>query len=123
MPFVSILSEDATRSVALPLTIPEDGEWFVHILGVEGRLDYGVYRRKMKTIGYLGQLDRLFGVPATTRSWSTINSVVRLLRRDRAVQVSPGPDRSQQRRERPGATQPEPKVLSNFHDGVCDYLQ
>jgi hypothetical protein len=34
----------------------------------------------MKTIGYLGQIDRLFGAPATTRSWSTILSVLRILK-------------------------------------------
>jgi hypothetical protein len=34
----------------------------------------------MKTIGYLGQLDNLFGAPATTRSWTTILSVLRILR-------------------------------------------
>ena len=38
------------------------------------------YRRHMKTIGYLGQIDRLFGAPATTRSWNTILSVLRILK-------------------------------------------
>lgn len=39
-----------------------------------------VYRRQMKTIGDLGQIDRLFGAPATTRSWNTIVSVLRILK-------------------------------------------
>jgi hypothetical protein len=30
-------------------------------------------------IGYLGALDRLFGVPATTRNWNTIAAIVRVL--------------------------------------------
>jgi hypothetical protein len=34
----------------------------------------------MKTIGYLGQIDKLFGVPATTRNWNTIVAIVRLLK-------------------------------------------
>ena len=34
----------------------------------------------MKTIGYLGQLDKLFGVPATTRNWNTIVAIVQLLK-------------------------------------------
>jgi hypothetical protein len=34
----------------------------------------------MKTIGYLGQIDKLFGAPATTRSWNTILSVLRILK-------------------------------------------
>jgi hypothetical protein len=33
----------------------------------------------MKAIGHLGSLDRLFGVPVTTRSWSTISAVARAL--------------------------------------------
>ncbi len=52
----------------------------MRIIGSKNRLVYGVYRRHMKTIGYLGQIDRLFGAPATTRSWSTILSVLRILK-------------------------------------------
>jgi hypothetical protein len=49
-------------------------------MGAKNRFVYGVYRRHMKTIGCLGQIDRLFGAPATTRSWSTIVSVLRVLK-------------------------------------------
>jgi hypothetical protein len=34
----------------------------------------------MRTIGYLGQIDELFGVPATTRSWSTMLSALRIVK-------------------------------------------
>jgi len=78
--FVSILSEAERRTVALPIALPERGEWLVRIIGSKNRLVYGVYRRHMKTIGYLGQIDRLFGSPATTRSWNTILSVLRILK-------------------------------------------
>ena len=81
--FVSILSEAGRRSrVSLPIALPEAGEWLVRIIGSKNRLVYGVYRRHMKTIGYLGQIDRLFGAPATTRSWNTILSVLRILKSD-----------------------------------------
>jgi hypothetical protein len=33
----------------------------------------------MKAIAYLGEIDRLFGVPATTRNWNTIAAVARAL--------------------------------------------
>jgi hypothetical protein len=33
----------------------------------------------MRTIGNLGQLDKLFGVPATTRNWNTVEAIVRVL--------------------------------------------
>jgi len=35
----------------------------------------------MKMIGYLGQIDKLFAAPATTRNWNTILAVVRILKR------------------------------------------
>jgi hypothetical protein len=34
----------------------------------------------MKAIGYLGRLEKLFGVPLTTRNWNTILAVARILR-------------------------------------------
>jgi len=33
----------------------------------------------MKTIRYLGTLDRLFGVPVTTRNWNTITAIAKVL--------------------------------------------
>jgi len=80
VPFVSILSAAGRRRVSLPAALPEGGEWLVRIICAKNRLVYGVYRRHMKTIAYLGQIDRLFGVPATTRSWNTIRTVVRILK-------------------------------------------
>ena len=78
--FVSVLSGAARRRVSLPIDLPAGGEWLVRIMGSKNRLVYGVYRRRMKTIGCLGQIDRLFGAPATTRSWNTIRSVLRILK-------------------------------------------
>ena len=80
--FVSILSATRRRSPSLPTVLPESGEWLVRIIGSKGRLVYGVYRRQMKAIGCLGQIDLLFGAPATTRSWSTILAVLRILKCD-----------------------------------------
>jgi hypothetical protein len=34
----------------------------------------------MKTIGYLGLIDKLFGARATTRNWNTIVAVARILK-------------------------------------------
>lgn len=78
--FVSILSKDGRGKASLPIALPEGGEWFVRIIGSKSRLVFGVYRRHMKTIGYLGQIDELFGARATTRSWNTILSVLRILK-------------------------------------------
>lgn len=81
--FVSILSRAARRKVSLPVALPEGEQWLVRIMGSKNRLVYGEYRRHMKTIGYLGQIDKLFGAPATTRSWSTIRSVLQAARQER----------------------------------------
>jgi len=83
--FVSILSSSGRCRIPLPIAIPDAGEWFVRILGSNDKLVFGVYRRNMKTIGYLGRIDQLFGARATTRSWSTILSVLRVLKSPGAI--------------------------------------
>jgi uncharacterized protein (DUF1697 family) len=78
--FVSILSKAGRATPSLPITLPPEGEWLVRVIGAKNRFVFGVYRRHMKTIGYLGQIDKLFGVPATTRNWNTVLAVVRILK-------------------------------------------
>jgi uncharacterized protein (DUF1697 family) len=80
VPFVSILSRACRSSITFPIAIPESREWFVRVTGSKNRLVYGVYRRRMKTIGYLNQIDEIFGASATTRSWNTILTVLRILK-------------------------------------------
>lgn len=82
--FVSVLSRVPRRAVSLPMSLPASGEWLLRLLARDRRFVFGVYRRQMKAIGHLGQIDRLFGVPATTRSWTTITAVAEVLRRGRA---------------------------------------
>ena len=41
---------------------------------------FGVYRRHMKTISYLGQIDKVLRVPVTTRNWNTIAAVLKILK-------------------------------------------
>jgi len=80
--FVSILSKAHRLRAPLPITFPPDGEWLLRVIAVKKQFVFGVYRRHMKAIGYLAQIDKLFGVPATTRNWNTITSVVRILKGD-----------------------------------------
>jgi uncharacterized protein (DUF1697 family) len=80
VPFVSILSKPNPAKASFPIAIPAGEQWFVRIIGSRNRLLFGVYRRHMRTIGYLGQIDELFGAPVTTRSWSTMLSVLRILK-------------------------------------------
>jgi uncharacterized protein (DUF1697 family) len=78
--FVSILSRAGRVPASIPITLPPQGQWLVRVIGAKNRFVFGEYRRHMKTIGYLGQIDKLFGGPATTRNWNTIVAIVRLLR-------------------------------------------
>lgn len=78
--FVSILSKPGRARASIPITLPPGGEWFLRVIASKNRFVFGVYRRHMKTISYLGQIDKLFGVPATTRNWSTIIAIVRILK-------------------------------------------
>jgi uncharacterized protein (DUF1697 family) len=77
--FVSVLPRAVRRVPALPVTVPAAGDWCVRVLDARGQFVCGVYRRQMRAIGALGTLDALFGQPATTRSWGTIEAVARLL--------------------------------------------
>ena len=78
--FVSILSKAGGVRASLPVAFPSDGEWLVRVIASEGQFVFGVYRRHMKTIGYLGQVDKLYGVPATTRNWNSIMAILRILK-------------------------------------------
>jgi uncharacterized protein (DUF1697 family) len=78
--FVSILSRAGGLRTTLPVSLPPNGEWLVRVIASKNKFVFGMYRRHMKTIGYLGQIDKLFGVPATTRNWNTILALVRILK-------------------------------------------
>ena len=63
----------------MPVSFPPRGKWLLRILAREGRFVFGQYRRHMKVIGYLGAVDRLFGVRGTTRNWNTIAAIARVV--------------------------------------------
>jgi len=78
--FVSILSKAGAVQVSLPVSFPAEGQWLVRVMACEGQFVFGMYRRHMKTIGYLSQIDKLYGAPATTRNWNTIVAILRILK-------------------------------------------
>lgn len=77
--FVSVLSRKPRSTPSTPMSFPANGEWLLRILAREDRFVFGLYRRQMKAISYLGKIDRLFGVPATTRNWNTITAITKVL--------------------------------------------
>jgi uncharacterized protein (DUF1697 family) len=79
--FVSVLAAPPERVPPLPLDLPPQGKWLLRLVACEHPFVFGVYQREMKAIGYLGQLEKIFGVPMTTRSWTTFLAIERILGR------------------------------------------
>jgi uncharacterized protein (DUF1697 family) len=77
--FVSILSKPFSRSSSIPKEFPADGDWLLRIVGCRGRFLFGVYRRHMRTIGYLNRIEKVVGMPVTTRNWNTIATIIKAL--------------------------------------------
>lgn len=77
--FVSFLTNRRGSPLALPISLPQGDAWLVRVIAASGGAVVGEYRRDMKTIGYLGQLDRIFGGAATTRNWNTVGLILRAL--------------------------------------------
>jgi hypothetical protein len=64
----------------MPLVFPSDLRWSLKVLECRDRFVFGLYRREMKSIGYLGRLEKVFGVSVTTRNWNTMMAIGRILR-------------------------------------------
>jgi len=77
--FVSVLSRAPKAPPTLPIVLPSSGAWMLKVLARDRRIVFGVYRRHMKAIGYLGRLDQLFGAPVTTRNVNTIDAIAKVL--------------------------------------------
>ena|SRR5215467_1446633 len=77
--FLSVLSRVPREFPSLPVHLPPSGEWLLQVLARDGQFVVGQYRRHMKTIGYLGTLDRVLGTPVTTRNWNTIGAIIKIL--------------------------------------------
>jgi uncharacterized protein (DUF1697 family) len=108
--FVTVLAKAGAIQVALPVAWPLDGDWLVRVVASEGQFVFGMYRRHMQTIRYLGQVEKLYQGPATTRNWNTIAAVVRILRGDKgrvgAIASRPRPE--------PSGCPPAPRLRRNL---------
>jgi uncharacterized protein (DUF1697 family) len=78
--FVSVLSQRPRVLPSLPLGLPAEGPWLLRILATQNRFVFGMYRRHMKAIRYLGMIDKIFGAPVTTRNWNTFAAIVKVLK-------------------------------------------
>jgi uncharacterized protein (DUF1697 family) len=76
--FASVLHKRPKKFPPLPFCLPSSGEWLLKIVAIRGRFVLGIYRREMKAIGYLGKIEKIFGV-GTVRNWNTILKVLKTL--------------------------------------------
>ncbi len=78
--FVSVLAKRPRVLPGIPLSLPAGDDWLVKIITIRGRFAFGLYRRSMRTITLLSQLEKRLGVPATTRNWNTVRAVLKILK-------------------------------------------
>src|SRR5437667_6098685 len=74
--FVNVLAKQLRTPPPLPLSLPSDDDWLLKIIAIQRRFVLGLYRRQMKAITYLGKVETIFSVAATTRNWNTIPKIV-----------------------------------------------
>ena len=77
--FVSVLEKRRKPPCPVPFQLPAEGRWGLRVLECLDQFVIGVHRREMKAISYLGHLEKVFGVPATTRNWNTMLTIARVL--------------------------------------------
>lgn len=77
--FVSVVTGSTRGVPSKPIRLPPSGQWLVRVIGRQKQFILGEYRRHMKTIGYLGTLDKSFRGRVTTRNWNTIIQIAKVL--------------------------------------------
>ena len=78
--YLSVLEREPLRSPALPLIRPAGSDWQLILLARRGRLVVSVARRVAGAILYPNAVvEDVFGVPATTRGWPTVEAIARRL--------------------------------------------
>jgi uncharacterized protein (DUF1697 family) len=77
---VSVLAGKPKAGVKLPVSAPEGKDWQVQVTSVHGSFVTSVWRRTEGRFLYPNEVvEKLFGVAATTRGWSTIGAIVKAL--------------------------------------------
>ena len=77
---VSVLAATPKSAPKLPASVPEGAEWQVRVTDVQGPFVTSVWRRREGRFVYPNEVvEKLFGVPATTRGWSTIETLRKIV--------------------------------------------
>jgi uncharacterized protein (DUF1697 family) len=78
--FIGILAKRPRVLPVLPFHLPRGANWVVRVLAMRGKFVFGRYRRTMRAIGFLGQLEKHFAVPITIRNWNTFPKLLEMVR-------------------------------------------
>ncbi|HEX4438533.1 MAG TPA: DUF1697 domain-containing protein [Thermoanaerobaculia bacterium] len=77
---VSVLAAKPKGATRLPVAVPDGKDWQVRVTEVDGPFVTSVWRRRAGRLIYPNEVvEKLFGVPATTRGWSTIETLRRIV--------------------------------------------
>jgi hypothetical protein len=78
--YVSILAKRPRTVSGLPIHQPAGDDWQVKIIGVSGRFALSLHRRLGRRLVYPNEVvEKRLGVSATTRNWSTITAICKIL--------------------------------------------
>ena len=83
--FVSVPCRRPRSLPSIPIRFPSNGDALLTIIARDHQFILGIYRRHMRAITHLGNLDRIVGVPLTTRNWNTITAIAAVLGNDAAT--------------------------------------
>ena len=83
--FVSVLHKPLRQRPPLPICLPSEDDWLLKVIDIQGRFVLGLYRREMKAISYLGQIEKRLSLPATTRNWNTIEKITKVLNQPKST--------------------------------------
>lgn len=77
---VTVLAADPAEPPALPVDRPEHGPWQLRLVTRRGRMVFSMRRPEVDGRFYPNAVvEKLYGAPATTRGWSTIEHIGRVL--------------------------------------------
>jgi uncharacterized protein (DUF1697 family) len=76
-PFLTVMQKPLLSPPKLPIEYPAGKKWEVRIVGVTGR--FVLTLRRPGDLYSNAVIEKLFGVPATTRGWNTVAAVVKAL--------------------------------------------
>ena len=78
--FVTVMPRHPQPIPRLPVDKPSGEEWQVRVVAVYGRFALSLWRRLGRSIVYPNEVvEKMFGVPATTRSWNTLLKIKAVL--------------------------------------------